>query len=136
MSGWSREIPQSEVEVQKAGKHNLEFFLQFCILRRLTCPRFCCIWAEADRQCPSSWATGAPKDSRSILRFSRHLLGFFPLRRQKVKEYKQKGKVHMCTMQGGVPGSVTPLCWLLDLLPQGLLCCDDPRRVWPCHSHT
>lgn len=57
-------------------------FLLFCILKRLTCPRFCSIWAEADRQCPSP----VPQSTQGTVGTSyRHLLGFFPLRREKME---------------------------------------------------
>lgn len=66
MSGWSREIAQSEGRgAEMLGNTTWNIFLLFCILRRLSSPRFYHIWAEADRQCPSPVPQGPESTQRT-----------------------------------------------------------------------
>lgn len=98
MSAWSKEIPQSEVEVQEWWGTQSEFFF-FLHPVEVDVPQILPHLGRSRQAVPHATEAIArehPEDSRSILQFSRHLLGFFPLRREKVEKYKQKGKVHMC----------------------------------------
>lgn len=44
-----------------------------------------------------------PEDSRNILQFSKHQLGFFPLRREKVEKHK-KGRYTHAALAPGLAG--------------------------------